>query len=384
MPSWTPEDRTWMERVLALAAEAYGETSPNPLVGAVVVGPDGIVGTGVHRRAGMPHAEPQALEAALTNLEPGKDAAATLTLYVNLEPCSHQGQTPPCVEAILRRPVARVVAAMVDPNPLVSGAGIARLRATGVAVEVGLLRREAEELNHVFIARQRRKRPFVALKVALSADGCIAGPGGETARITGTAAQEDTHRLRAGLDAVLVGVETLSRDRPRLDRRLYHGPGRSPRRIVLDPRLRSRPEWLWPGEERSLVFCAASSLAERREAHRALAGHADIVPLPTTPGGLDLQALTAALESHGIWSVLVEGGGHTHRTFLEADLWDRLYVLQNPNLRLEGLGWEAASLWESRRQGAVPHSRQLLGGETLDVFDHPQSSSAGGSEGESR
>ena len=381
MSSWTPEDRAWMERVLALAAEAYGETSPNPLVGAVVIGPGGLLGMGVHRRAGMPHAEPQALEAAL--VQAGKDVATALTLYVNLEPCSHHGQTPPCVEAILRRPVERVVAAMVDPNPLVAGAGIERLRAAGVAVEVGLLRREAEELNHVFAARQRRKRPFVALKVALSADGCIAGPGGEPARLTGPAAQELTHRLRAGLDSILVGVETLSRDRPRLDRRLYHGPGRSPRRLVLDPRLRSRPEWLWPGEGSPLVFCAASSLAERPEAHRALAAQAEIVALPTTPEGLDLQALTMALESRGIWSVLVEGGGRTHRTFLEADLWDRLYVLQNPNLQLQGLAWEAAPLWESRRRGAVPHPRQVLGGDTLDVFDHPLSASGSGSDGES-
>ena len=390
MPEWTPDDVGWMERVLALADEAYGETSPNPLVGAVVVGPRGGLGTGVHRRAGLPHAEPQALDAALA-VSRG-DPARDLTLYVNLEPCSHQGQTPPCVDAILRAPVRRVVAAMVDPNPQVAGAGIARLRAAGVQVDVGCLANDAAELNHVFVARQLRRRPFVGLKVALSADGCIAGSGGEPVRITGDAARAHAHRLRAGLDAVLVGVKTLQRDRPRLDRRLYHGPGRTPRRLVFDPNLRCRPEWLWEcaaelsGDgrapagiegigvrDRALVFCAEDALARQPEAGRELAGRAEIVSLPRARAGLDLDAFLAALERHGLWSVLVEGGGHTHRTFLEAEVWDRLYVYENPALRLDGLTWEASPVWAARRAETRHRRSETLGGDRLDVFDHPQS-----------
>lgn len=409
MPSWAPEDVVWMRRVLELAAQAYGETSPNPLVGALVVGPRGVLGTGVHRRAGLPHAEPQAIDAALAEIQRAQDASADLTLFVNLEPCSHHGQTPPCVDAILCSPVRRVVAAMVDPNPQVAGSGIARLRASGVQVDVGCLGREAAELNHVFVARHLRRRPFVALKVALSADGCIAGAGGEPARITGDTARAHTHWLRAGLDAILVGVETLRRDRPRLDRRLYHGPGRNPRRLVLDPNLRCRPEWLWacappghgraraaatpwhvpedpraaaesahPPVERALVFCADDTLARGAAVAPELAARAAIVPLPRAGPSLDLGALVTALEVHGLSSVLVEGGGHTQRTFFEADLWDRVYVYENPALHLAGLAWQAAPLWALLRSGAYLQRSETLGGDRLDVFDHPHSVFAGG------
>lgn len=381
MRAWSDADRAWMQRVLALAAEAYGETSPNPLVGAVVVGSRGELGSGVHRRAGGPHAEPQALDRALVASMNPNGSENDLTLYVNLEPCSHQGQTPPCVDAILRSPVRRVVAAIVDPNPQVAGRGIGCLRGAGLRVDVGCLAAAAAELNHVFLARQLRRRPFVALKVALSADACIAGPGGTPIRITGDAAQTHAHRLRAGLDAILVGIETLGRDRPRLDRRMYHGPGKSPRRLVFDPDLRCRLEWLWEcrtpqqsgGARPALVFCADDTLLRAPEAAGALAPRAEVVPLPRTAAGLDLDAFVAALGQRGLWSVLVEGGGRTHRTFLEADLWDRLYLYENPEMRLQGLAWAAAAVWETRRGAAQRHGVATIGSDTLTIFDHPQS-----------
>jgi diaminohydroxyphosphoribosylaminopyrimidine deaminase/5-amino-6-(5-phosphoribosylamino)uracil reductase len=380
-------DEHWMDRALALAASAYGLTSPNPMVGAVLVHGDNEIGSGVHRAAGQPHAEPQALEFLEKNPDFSTSSQGDLALYVNLEPCVHHGHTPPCVDAILRAKVGRVVVGMVDPNPLVSGRGIARLRAEGVRVDVGCRWQAAVELNHVFVARQRRRRPFVALKVALSADGCIAGAHGERVRITGEAARVHTHRLRAGLDGIAVGVETLRRDRPRLDRRMYHGtdtasgplsaglgPGKMPRRLVLDPMLRSLPEWLWPGEERAVVFCAEAALEPAAERIREVA---DVVALPHGPGGFDLRAWCKELERLALWSVLVEGGGRTHRKMLEADLWDRLYLYRNRHLRLAGMKWDAAEAWGKIQDQAVTRNETAFGpvpsDDILEVHDHRES-----------
>ena len=366
------QDDRWLQRALELAAQAYGETSPNPLVGAAVVRGGRIVGEGVHRRAGQPHAEPQALAVAVRAIAPAEPVERDLTLYVNLEPCSHRGLTPPCVEAILAAPVARVVASVLDPDPRVSGRGVELLRAAGVRVDVGCRRREAVELNHIFIGRQLRRRPFVALKVALAADDCIAAAGGKAARITGEESQRHAHRLRAGHDAILIGVQTLATDRPRLDRRMYDGPGRSPRRLVVDPHLRARPEWLW-ANGRAVVFCAAESLDTRLDQARALEARADLVGLPRQGAGLDLDALVAALEPRGIWSVLVEGGGRTHRAFLDAGLWDRVYLYRNPELRLAGMPWAAEAAWEREKAHAVERARLHLGPDELEVIAHRDS-----------
>jgi diaminohydroxyphosphoribosylaminopyrimidine deaminase/5-amino-6-(5-phosphoribosylamino)uracil reductase len=362
------DDRT-MDRALELAARAYGQTSPNPLVGAVVVRAGRIVGEGAHQRAGLAHAEPQALAAALA-ASPA-DAERDLTLYVNLEPCCHEGLTPPCVEAILAAPVSRVVASMLDPDPRVSGRGVERLRRSGVQVDLGCRRPEAEELNHIFIARQRRRRPFVALKVALSADDCIAAADGSRVQITGDAAQQHAHRVRAGHDAILIGVQTLAADRPRLDRRLYDGPGGAPRRLVLDPRLRARPEWLWPDGE-TVLFCSRRSLESPGQA-RELEARARLVGLPERDERLDLEALVGGLEPLGIWSVLVEGGGRTQRGFLDAGLWDRMLLYRNLELRLNGLRWQAGPAWERERERGVVRERRVLGGDELEVVAHRDS-----------
>jgi diaminohydroxyphosphoribosylaminopyrimidine deaminase/5-amino-6-(5-phosphoribosylamino)uracil reductase len=362
-------DCSFMDQALDLAVEAYGLTSPNPLVGAVVVREGTAIGIGYHRRAGEPHAEPQALEAARRHVT-DPTSAKDWTLYVNLEPCVHQGRTPPCIDAILAAPVGRVVVAHVDPDPRVAGRGIARLRDAGIEVEVGCLGTEAAELNHVFIARQHRRRPYVALKVALSADGCIAGVEGERVAVTGDGALLHAHGLRAELDAIMVGVETLRRDRPRLDRRLHLGPGSTPRRLVVDPDLRSDPEWLWPGESPGVLFCRRSAL-EARGAR--LAEVAQLVALPEREDRLDLEALLAGLGDLGLWSVLVEGGGRTHRAFLEQGLWDRMYVYRNPTLQLGGLPWAAAPAWSAATGDLTPHRKLTLGHDELDVFVNPAS-----------
>ncbi len=381
-------DEHWMDRALWLAASAYGLTSPNPMVGAVLVRDGTEIGSGVHLAAGQPHAEPQALARFGTQADSSMSSNDDLTLYVSLEPCVHHGHTPPCVDSILDAKVGRVIVAMPDPNPLVSGRGIATLRAAGVLVEVGCRSQAAAELNHAFVARQRRRRPFMALKVALSVDGCIAGAGGERVAITGAAAQLHTHRLRAGLDAILVGVETLRRDRPRLDRRMYHGtqtaavpgpaglgPGKTPRRLVFDPTLRSPPDSLWPGEERAVVFCAEATLDAAPERLGRVREVAAVVALPHGPGGFDLRAWCGELERLAVWGVLVEGGGKTHRKMLEADLWDRLYLFRNQHLRLAGMKWDATEAWERIRDRTIARGETPVGAgdDILEVYDHRES-----------
>lgn len=379
MDTQTCDDVAYMRRALQLASKAYGQTAPNPLVGAVVVRDGQIVGEGTHRRAGARHAEPQALDAAAARQSARRaQAERELTLFVNLEPCSHRGLTPPCVDAIVASRVGRVVAAMVDPDHRVAGAGVARLRAAGLRVETGCLQAEAEELNHVFVARQRRGRPCVALKVALSADGCMALQDGSPARISGEAARRHAHRLRAGYDGILIGVETLRRDRPRLDRRLYDGPGKSPRRIVVDPQLRSRVEWLWEDGAPALVLCAEDVLRSSSAAARALASRATLVGLPRRRDRLDIEALLQALQRHEVWSVLVEGGGRTHAAFLEAGFWDRLYLYRNPALRLEGLAWSAAAAWQQAKRVAARREVASLGDDELSVHVHRDSILAAG------
>jgi len=365
------EDERFMRQCLELAARAYGRTAPNPHVGALVVQHGGILGEGFHQRAGTAHAEPQALAQAAERIDFAQLPARDLTLYVNVEPCTHQGLTPPCVEAILQAPVGRVVTGMVDPDARVAGKGIERLRRQGIAVEVGCLGAEAEELNHAFVARQRRGRPFVALKVALSGDECIAHSDGAPARITTEAARRHAHRVRAGCQAILVGVETLARDHPHLDRRLYDGPGQVPRRLVFDPRLRSQPDWLRSGEEPWVLFCSES--AARPAAVRSLAGRAEIVTLPAGETGFDLAVFVEWLQAQRLWSVLVEGGGRTHDTFLQVGLWDRIYMYRNRALTLHGKLWSAQSSWEEQRQVASRRRQETLGEEEVVIFDHRDS-----------
>ena len=361
------DDAAHMRRALELAASGWGQTAPNPMVGAVVARGERVLGEAAHQRAGLPHAEPLALRAASESVEFSADSDFPLTLYVSLEPCVHHGRTPPCVEAILASPVRRVVIPHLDPDRRVAGQGVERLRSAGLAVDVGCMAAEAAELNHMFIARQRRGRSFVALKIALSADDCIAARDGTRVAITGAEAQRHTHWLRAGHDAILVGVETLARDRPRLDRRLHQGPGRTPRRLVIDPDLRADPAWLWPGETpRPVVFCRQAALAAR-----GAGWPADLVPLPDAETGLDLQQWNASLPALDIWSVLVEGGGDTQRRFLEAGLWDRLWRYRNPCLRLSGKRWSAAAAWNAAASGLAPLQRIELGADCLDVFAHP-------------
>lgn len=320
------EDVRYMRRALALARRAAGRTRPNPMVGAVVVREGRVVGEGYHRQAGTPHAEVHALQAA-------GPLARGATLYVSLEPCAHHGRTPPCTDAILAAGIRRVVAATVDPNPLVAGRGLERLRRAGLEVATGVLEEEARELNAAFFKYITAGRPLVTFKYAMTLDGKVASRTGAARWISSPAARRLVHRWRAAADAVVVGVGTVLADDPELTVRLVRG--RDPVRVVVDSRLRT------PASAR-VVAAAARSPAPtwiattelappERRAALAAAG-AEVLVLPARGGRVDLHGLLAELARREITGVLLEGGPTLAAAFLEEGLVDRVAAFVCPLL----------------------------------------------------
>jgi diaminohydroxyphosphoribosylaminopyrimidine deaminase/5-amino-6-(5-phosphoribosylamino)uracil reductase len=316
----TGQASRWMRRALELAERGRGATSPNPMVGAVLVDPDGagVVGEGWHRSAGSPHAEALAIEAA-------GPAAAGATLYVTLEPCAHHGRTPPCADAVADAGVGRVVAALIDPDPLVAGRGAARLRAAGIPVQLGDGAEAAAEQNAAFLVHRRLGRPRITVKGAASLDGKVAAADGTSQWITGPAARADGHRLRAAADAVMVGAGTALADDPRLTARPPEGsPERQPLRVLLDSagRVAARARLFEAGAP-TLVATTGRAPAEVRRAWAA-AG-AEVLVLGQGPDGrVDLAALAAELGSRRLLEVLVEGGPTLQGGLWTAGLVDRL------------------------------------------------------------
>src|SRR5882762_6124098 len=293
-----------MQLALTLGRRGQGRTWPNPAVGAVVVKDGVIVGRGWTQPGGRPHAEPEALKRA-------GEAARGATLYVTLEPCSHFGKSPPCADAVIAAGIARVVTAIEDPNPLVAGQGHARLRAAGIAVELGLGAEEAARDHAGHFRRVRDKRPHVILKLAVSSDDKIAGAGHKPTAITGEAAKTRVHLLRAQCDAILVGIGTVRADDPLLNCRLPGMEARSPVRVVLDRNLRI------PGSSRLVhsaretpLWVMTSNLAEAAAAMKLGAAGAQVIRLAAakTPPGLDLGGVLHLLSEKGITRLLVEGG----------------------------------------------------------------------------
>lgn len=319
-------DRRWMRRALTLAGRASGDTTPNPMVGAVVVR-DGIcLGEGWHRRAGQPHAEVEALnDVAERGAEP-----AGATLYVTLEPCSTHGRTPPCTNAILAAGIRRVVVAATDPNPRHEGRGLEILRAKGVAVDAGLMAEEAGWLNRGFNRWIVHRRPWVTLKAAMTLDGKIATASGESKWITGAPARRAAMRLRRAADAILVGVNTVIADDPLLTVRLASRPEQPRRRIILDPRGRT------PEGSRVLAdeHASATTLVVTDQAPANLASllttRASILVAPRRDDGIDLAWLMEHLGRQEVGHLLVEGGGATHGAFLDAGLVDGVAFFYAP------------------------------------------------------
>lgn len=315
-----------MKIALELAARAAGRTAPNPMVGAVVVKDGKVVGQGYHARAGTPHAEIHALG------EAGGEARGA-TLYVTLEPCCHHGKTGPCTEAVIEAGISRVVAAMTDPNPLVAGKGLERLREAGIEVVSGLLEEEARSLNEVFVKYITTRRPFVVLKAAMTLDGKIATRSGDSRWITGAPAREYVHRLRDRYDAILVGVNTVLADNPSLTTRLPGGDGRDPVRIVLDSAARTPPgARIITQDSRAPVIIAVTAGAPGERVKALEEAGARVIIQNQKHGRVDIPALLRALASMDITSLLVEGGGQVHASFLESGAADKVVWFIAPKL----------------------------------------------------
>jgi diaminohydroxyphosphoribosylaminopyrimidine deaminase / 5-amino-6-(5-phosphoribosylamino)uracil reductase len=318
----------FMRLALAEAARGAGRTSPNPAVGAVLVKGGRVVARGHHARAGGPHAEIVALRAAGARAR-GAD------LYTTLEPCDHQGRTPPCSLAIVEAGVRRVFAGSYDPNPLVNGRGVARLRAAGVPVVTGVLADECDALNAAWFTFITRRRPFVTLKLAATLDGKVATRSGDSRWVTGPEARAWVHRLRDRVDAVLVGRGTALADDPRLTARLPGGGGRDPLRVVLDTRL-ELPASLKLFRQRSPAPTLVAHASTRR---RDLGPRVELLRCKRGPGGVDLPDLLARLAARGVTHLLVEGGGAVAGALLSAGLVDRLALFLAPAVLGQGVGW---------------------------------------------
>lgn len=310
-----------MRRALELAQRGLFTTTPNPRVGCVLVKDGLVVGEGWHERAGEAHAEINALRAAGA-------AARGATAYVTLEPCAHQGRTPPCVDALIEAGVARVVAAMADPNPLVQGRGLARLRDAGIACQVGLLEQEALALNEGFVARMTRGTPFLRMKVAASLDGRTALRNGVSQWITGPAARQDGHRYRARSCAIMVGIGTLQDDDPRLTVRDVPTT-RQPLRIVVDSRLRV-PLTARVFDAGAVLVVTATAEADKIAALRERG--AEVVVTGNAEGKVDLPAMMGELGRRGLNEILVESGNRLHGALLRAGLVDELLLYFAPHL----------------------------------------------------
>lgn len=309
-------DADYMRIALDLARSALGQTSPNPVVGAVVVKNHQMIGMGAHLKAGEPHAEVHALQMA-------GEKAKGATLYVTLEPCSHYGKTPPCSNLVISSGIKKVYVATTDPNPQVAGSGIERMRKAGIEVEVGLLQQEARRLNKVFFYNILTGLPYVTLKSATSLDGKTATVTGESKWITGEEAREDVHQLRHEHDAILVGVNTVLKDDPSLTTRLKGG-GENPIRVILDTHLRTpltakvihdqqAPTWIVTG----------SSIPKEQKRLYEQAG-VKLISMPNGP--VETKELLSVLGAEGITSLFVEGGAEVNGSFLKDRAFQQIIV----------------------------------------------------------
>ncbi|MFO7716290.1 bifunctional diaminohydroxyphosphoribosylaminopyrimidine deaminase/5-amino-6-(5-phosphoribosylamino)uracil reductase RibD [Desulfosarcina sp.] len=350
------EDRKYMLQALDLAEKGLGRTSPNPMVGAVLVKDGRVVGRGYHQRAGEPHAEVNAIDDA------GEHARGA-TLYVTLEPCNHFGRTPPCTRKILDAGIRRVVVAMDDPNPGVQGGGVRYLQDQGIDVTTGVCEKSARTLNEAFITWVTTGRPFVIVKCAATLDGRIATRTGDSRWVTGPASRQFVHRLRHAVDAIMVGVKTVIKDDPSLTTRMDGQPGADPTRIILDTRLSipltskllrlksHAPTWM---------VCGVNAAAERRAALEN-AG-ARVVTAPLKGRRIDLSALMRQLGEMGITSLLIEGGATVIGSAFAADIVHKVCFFYAPKI----LGGDDGA---PICRGAGPeHMRESIAVHDLSVF----------------
>ena len=357
------DDERFMRLALALGRRNLGHTWPNPAVGAVIVKNGVILARGWTQDGGRPHAEVEALRRA-------KKEAQGATMYVSLEPCAHQGKTPPCADAIIRAGIARVVSAMEDPNPEVAGKGHERLRAKGIAVEVGVGAEDAHRIHVGHVARITKGRPYVTLKLAVSADGKAGLADRKPAAITGEAARERMFLVRAASDAILVGIGTVLSDNPQLTCRLPGMFERSPVRVVLDAQLRvplatsvvatvrETPTWIFTSHRPSAI---AEEILRQKGCK--------VFRVDENDGRLDLEQVLGTLGEHGITRLLVEGGPTVAASFVAANLVDEALLLRSEKMigdagiaPLEGMPLEALTGRLFSRGG------EKIGTDTLEDF----------------
>jgi len=349
------DDARFMNLALTLGRRGLGNTWPNPAVGAVVVKDGQIIGRGWTQPGGRPHAETQALKRA------GK-AARGATLYVTLEPCSHQGKTPPCADAVVRAGIARVVSAAEDPNPEVAGQGHERLRGKNIAVEVGIGAEEARRVHAGHFRRVRDGRPHVLLKLAISSDGKAGAAGRKPVEITGPEARQEVFLLRAQSDAILVGLGTVMADNPSLTSRLSGMRERSPIRVVLDAQLRvplsmnvvstarENPTWIFAGPQ-------ASAMAEQILRDKGV----EVFRVAAQDGKLDVAEILKVLADRGITRLMVEGGPRVAASFVSADLVDEAVIFHGPN----AIGQDGVDALEGLPLGALSKHLQAVGTESF-------------------
>ncbi len=321
-------DKYYMKKALKLAARGEGYTSPNPLVGAVVVKNDEIVGQGYHKKAGKPHAEVYALNQAGKNAE---DA----TLYVNLEPCCHMGKTPACSLKIINSNISRLVVAMEDPNPLVAGKGIKDLEEAGIEIKTGVLEQEAKEINEIFIKHITEQKPFIYLKTGQTLDGYLATRTGDSRWVTNEKARKYGHQLRHKVDGILVGIGTVISDNPRLTTRLDNKVGKDPIRIVLDSNLRTPIDANIINEDSESPTFLITTEDYNRDKYTELNkfNNINILVLPKDKNGrIELNQLLKELYQKEITSILVEGGGKINHSFLKKALIDKIYCFIAPKI----------------------------------------------------
>ncbi len=356
----------WMQRCLDLAMQGAGFVSPNPMVGSVIVSPEGdVLGEGFHARFGGPHAEVEAIRDAD---ESGfADQLKDATLFVNLEPCSHYGKTPPCSDLILDKRIPSVVIAMRDPNPIVAGRGLKRLRDAGVDVAIGVLETKAKRLNEAFSQHITSGKPLVTLKIAQSKDGTIATPEGAPTNITSIESRTLVHKWRSELDAVLVGSETARTDDPQLTVR--HVVGRQPLRVVLDRKGKLPPSLKLFSDEfasRTAAFVGEGTTPAYEGGVKRLGGR--VIRVSAQDGHLDLHAVLQILGSgegldQPIQSVLVEAGPSLATALLEQNLVDRLFLFTSPHALVDGKQGLDASRIEQLAFAEV--KREMVGSDEL-------------------
>ncbi len=330
-------DVYFLEKTLELAKKAQGCTSPNPLVGAVIVKNNKAISCGYHKKSGNSHAEIEAINNAKVNIQGA-------TLYINLEPCCHFGKTPPCVDKIIESGIKRVVVATYDPNPIVHGKSVNKLKKAGIKVSIGCLSKKARRLNEVFFKNMQVRRPFVVVKLAQSLDGKITDVGGESKWITGARARKFARRLRDKYDCVLVGVNTVIKDNPRLN-----GLKKIPYKVVIDPQLRiPKDAYLLKNNLQKLIIFASAKAKKKN------LKYAKVFFIKEKKGKLPVKEILSTLYQHGIMSVFIEGGSRTTANFFEEKLVDKVHFFIAPKIlggrsALTSIGGRGLSLKNSPR-----------------------------------